>query len=181
MEYKVIRSGRRSLAIEIKDNAVIVRAPYFVSQRKIDGFVDSHSDWIEKKLAEAEKKCKEAENAVRLNEDEISELIGKAKTVIPEKVKYFADLMGVTYGRITLRRQKTKWGSCSAAGNLNFNILLMLAPEYVLDSVIIHELCHRKEMNHSERFYGILYRYCPDYDKSRKWLKENAIALQNRI
>ena len=77
-------------------------------------------------------------------------LADQAVKTIPEKVRYYAPLVGVTYGRITIRNQRTRWGSCSSKGNLNFNCLLMLAPPEVLDSVVVHELCHRKEMNHSK-------------------------------
>ncbi|MDY3888895.1 MAG: M48 family metallopeptidase, partial [Agathobacter sp.] len=86
---------------------------------------------------------------------------------IPKRVAYFADIMGVDYGRITIRMQKTRWGSCSSKGNLNFNCLLMLAPPEVIDYVVVHELCHRKEMNHSKAFWREVERVLPDY-RSRK-------------
>ena len=103
-----------------------------------------------------------------------------AKVAIPPRVAYFADLMGVEYGKITLRFQKTKWGSCSSDGNLNFNCLLMLAPPDVLDSVIVHELCHRVDMSHSASFYAQVRRVLPTYDRSRAWLKENGPILLER-
>ena len=74
----------------------------------------------------------------------------QAVKTIPEKVRYYAPLVGVTYGRITIRNQRIRWGSCSSKGNLNFNCLLMLAPSEVLESVVVHQLCHWKEMNHSK-------------------------------
>ena len=86
-------------------------------------------------------------------------------------------MLGVTYGRITIRNQRSKWGSCSSKGNLNFNCLLMLTPPEVIDS----ELCHRKEMNHSERFYAEVLRIFPDYYKWNKWLKENGGAIIARM
>ncbi|MBR4241372.1 MAG: M48 family metallopeptidase, partial [Eubacterium sp.] len=75
----------------------------------------------------------------------------------------------------------TKWGSCSSKGNLNFNCLLMLTPPEVIDSVVVHELCHRKEMNHSKRFYDEVLRVYPDYKKWNKWLKDNGSAIMNRM
>ena len=83
------------------------------------------------------------------------------------------DLVGVTYGKITFRIYKSKWGSCKADGSLAFNILLMLTPDEIIDSVIVHELCHRLEMNHSGRFYRQVYRVCPDYDERYRWLKNH--------
>ncbi len=94
---------------------------------------------------------------------------------------HFAPLVGVSYGRITIRNQRTRWGSCSGKGNLNFNCLLMLAPPEVLDYVVVHELCHRKEMNHSPRFWAEVARVLPDYQQRRRWLKEHGGALVQRM
>ena len=87
----------------------------------------------------------------------------------------------MTPGRVTIRNQKSKWGSCSSKGNLNFNCLLMLTPPEVLDSVVVHELCHLKEMNHSPRFYAEVRRVFPDYDKWDRWLKEHGAAIMRRM
>lgn len=105
----------------------------------------------------------------------------KALKIILERVRYYAPLIGVTYGRITVRNQKTRWGSCSEKGNLNFNCLLVMTPPEVLDAVIVHELCHRKHMNHSKAFYEEVYRVFPEYDKWDKWLKENGSLLIHRM
>ena len=105
----------------------------------------------------------------------------KALKLIPERVRHYAQLLGVTYGSITIRNQKTKWGSCSSKGNLNFNCLLMAAPPEVVDSVVVHELCHRLHMNHSKEFYAEIYRIFPEYDKWDKWLKENGTLLIRRM
>ena len=85
--------------------------------------------------------------------------------------------MNVSYGRISIREQKTRWGSCSSAGNLNFNWRLIFAPPAVLDYVVVHELAHRKEMNHSAAFYAIVEQVLPDYRSSQKWLRENGHQL----
>ena len=108
---------------------------------------------------------------------EIDELMKQAKKVIPERVAFFAPLVGVRPGRIAIRCQKTRWGSCSAKGNLNFNCLLMLAPPEVMDSVVVHELCHLKQMNHSKKFYDEVLRIMPDYRTRQKWLKEHGAEL----
>ena len=90
---------------------------------------------------------------------------------------YFAEKIGVSYGRITLRQQKTRWGSCSANGNLNFNWLLILAPPEVLDYVVVHELCHRRQMNHSQAFWNEVSAVLPGYKEQKKWLKDNGWKL----
>ena len=95
-------------------------------------------------------------------------------------MKYFAPQVGVSYGRITIRNQKTRWGSCSGKGNLNFNCLLMLTPPEVIDYVVVHELCHRKEMNHSKAFWDQVERILPDYKVSEAYLKKEGGAIMAR-
>ena len=181
MEFEVIRSKRRTLAAEIREGRLIVRAPMRVSEAEIGRFVENHRRWIETHLQRAQARERERAEAVRLTQDELRALAELAARVIPERVRLYADRIGVTYGRITIRRQKTRWGSCSTKGNLNFNCLLMLAPPEVVDSVVVHELCHRKEMNHSARFYAEVLRVMPDYRERRRWLKENGSAILNRL
>ena len=108
---------------------------------------------------------------------EITELTAKAKVELPVIVKKYADLMGITYNRITIRHQKTRWGSCTKTGNLSFNCLILKMPETVRDYVIVHELAHRKELNHSTKFWTIVAEYCPWYKDSKQWLKENGSRL----
>ena len=106
--------------------------------------------------------------------------MGKALKVIPERCRYYAGLMGVRYGRITIRNQKTRWGSCSAKGNLNFNCLLMLMPQEVIDSVVVHELSHLRHMDHSKAFYDEIYAVFPEYDRYNKWLKDHGAEIMRR-
>ena len=113
--------------------------------------------------------------------EEINDLANKALQYIPERVKYFAPIVGVNYSRITIRNQKTKWGSCSSKGGLNFNCLLMLAPPEVIDYVVVHELCHRKEMNHSQAFWAEVEKVLPNYKSAKKWLKDNGSELMSRM
>lgn len=127
---------------------MVVRAPKRMAKYKIEAFLKEKQDWIrthrEKALAAAEQKA-----ANRLTEAERKASVKRAAQMLAEKTAHFAKEMGVTYGRITIREQKTRWGSCSSAGNLNYNWKLVLMPERVMDYVVIHELAHRKEMNHS--------------------------------
>lgn len=181
MDYQIIRSKRKTFAIQVDRRGVIVRAPYRATDAEIERLLRRHEDWIHNKLATLEEKKKNQPEAGRLSADEVRALADQAREVIPKRVEHYAPLVGVTYGRITIRSQRTRWGSCSAKGNLNFNCLLMLAPPEVLDSVVVHELCHRKEMNHSRAFYDEIYRVFPDYDKWNGWLKENGTALMMRM
>ena len=179
--YTLIRSRRRSLGIEIRDGELLVRAPMRASVREIEAFLLLKRDWILSHLSRAEQEQRAAENAGILTEEERKNLIREAKMRIPERVAYYADLAGVTYGRISIRCQKARWGSCSSKGNLNFNCLLMLTPPEVIDSVVVHELCHRKEMNHSRRFYEEVLRLYPDYRKWNAWLRKNGGVILKRV
>lgn len=178
---EVIRSKRKTLAIEIRpDMRVVVRAPEKIPQNEIMKFVEEKQNWIKKHLVQMYFKAEEIKKQKKepaLTNADIEKLCQKALSVIPDKVKYYAEIMGVTYGRITIRNQKTRWGSCSSKGNLNFNCLLMLMPDKVLDYVVVHELCHLKQMNHSKKFWMEVERYMPDYKNYKKWLNENGGAL----
>ena len=100
-----------------------------------------------------------------------SALSARALERIRERVSFYAPRVGRIPGRITIREQKTRWGSCSSRGNLNFNWKLIMAPPQVLDYVVIHELCHLHEFNHSPRFWSLVERQMPDYEVWKKWLK----------
>lgn len=182
---EVVRSRRKTLALEVKAPArVIVRAPMRTSQKAICEFVESHRAWIAAALTRVQARQEAREQAVRqeglLSQEDLAALAHEARVIIPARVEHFAARMGVSYGRITLRCQKTRWGSCSMAGNLNFNVLLMLAPPEVLNYVVIHELCHRLEMNHSARFWDLVTYYDPDQRLHRAWLKEHGSMLLAR-
>lgn len=183
MEYRLVRSRRKTIGIQVKDGSVTVRAPYRASQNEIDAFLKRSESWIEKHLRmQAEEKEHRKEAGIRkLTREQLEALAQEAAEIIPKRVAYYAPLVGVTYGRITIRNQKTRWGSCSAKGNLNFNCLLCLAPPGVLDSVVVHELCHRLEMNHSKRFYEEVYRVYPDYDRDHGWLKVHGSDLLSML
>ena len=180
--YNLIRSRRKTLAVEIKsDGQIIVRAPYRMPKKEIDRFVLEKADWIEKHLNTVKKRQAARPQTKRLTSDEIRELADKALIDIPERVRHYAPYVGVTYGRITIRNQKTRWGSCSAKGNLNFNCLLMLAPPEVRDYVVVHELCLRLEMNHSTRFWAQVEKVLPDYRIHKKWLKDHGAEIMLRM
>ena len=177
----ILRTKRKTLSIELKDDGLLVRAPKRMSNREIQAFILSKKDWIEKHQKIMEERRELLKQYPPYTEDELKELAKKAKEIIPAKVKHYADVVGVTYGRITIRCQKTRWGSCSSKGNLNFNCLLMELPDEIIDSVVVHELCHRKHMNHSKTFYAEVESVFPGYKRCRKWLKENGSIYLSRL
>lgn len=180
MKVTVIRSNRKTVAIQVNsDLSVTVRAPRSVSEKDIEEILKKKEAWISKhieKIKETKERV-EAEPTEKLTREKVIALAEEALKVIPERVEYFAKVIGVTYGKITVRNQKTRWGSCSSKGNLNFNCLLMLAPPEVLDYVVVHELCHRKQMNHSKAFWLEVEKVLPDYKEARKWIKEEGSQM----
>lgn len=178
LEVKIIRSKRKSIAIEIHtETEVVVRAPKWMSDRAIREFLEKQKGFIEKSRARMAARKESLAGVQKLSEEEFRELAERAKKVLPERVKYYAPIIGVSYGRITIRNQRTRWGSCSAKGNLNFNVALMKVPPQVLDYVVVHELCHRLEMNHSARFWAKVGEVLPEYKTLRKWLKDNGAGI----
>ncbi len=178
ISYRVVRSDRKTMSLEINRNGeVIVRAPKRMSARQIEQFVADKSTWLQKHLAKRAAQPKERV----LTCEELSCLTAQANEILPLLVARYAAELGVTYNRITVRHQKTRWGSCSSQGNLNFNCLLMLVPPAVRDYVVIHELCHRKELNHSPRFWAEVARVMPDYRQHERWLKVNGGTLIRRL
>ena len=138
ISVEVIRSDRRSVSLEIRpDGVVLVRAPLRMGTPRLRAFVEANRGWIEDKL----QKLAAQPRAERLSGEELAALKKDARRVFSDRAAHFAPLLGVKFGRITVRCQKSKWGSCSAKGNLNFNCLLLLAPGEVLDYVVVHELC----------------------------------------
>lgn len=180
MEYTLIKSRRKTISLEVRGEELIVRAPMRTTKREADEFVRKHEQWIEKKRRQIAERSAREQAAPKLSDEELKALTRQAKAYIPERVAYYAQMMGTTYGRITLRCQKTRWGSCSMKKNLNFNILLMLTPPQVIDSVVVHELCHLRQMNHSPRFYQQVYAVYPEYDRWNRWLKENGGMIMAR-
>ena len=181
-EIEVIRSRRKSLSLEVKaDGRVLLRAPLWAGQRQLKAFAEKNRDWIARKQEEARLRREEAAEVLPLTEEELKALQKRGRVLFAERAARYAPLVGVDFGRISVRKQHSKWGSCSSQGNLSFNCLLLLAPEEVLDYVVVHELCHRLEMNHSPRFWAHVRRVLPDYERSRRYLRENGAALMARL
>lgn len=182
IRFYLKRSARKTVSVEVQpDLSVLVRAPLRMSMKDIRSFIGDSRDWIENHLDKAKARQEAAGQAEKLTMEEIRHLAREASKDIPARAEHYASLLGVTYGRITIRNQKSRWGSCSAKKNLNFNCLLMLMPPEHRDYVVVHELCHLKEMNHSRRFWSEVESILPDYKKSVKWLRENGESLMARM
>jgi len=183
-EIEIRRSSRKTISLQItRDLRLIVRAPNRMSKGDVEKFIQSHASWIEKHMSRMEaQNARAAENGgdSKLSDAEIALLKEQARNVLPAKAEKIAPLIGVSFNRVSIRCQSTRWGSCSSKSNLNFNCLLMLTPEEVQDYVVVHELCHIKELNHSPRFWAEVEKILPDYRERRQWLKQNGSAIMAR-
>ncbi|MBQ9264555.1 MAG: M48 family metallopeptidase [Clostridia bacterium] len=181
-DLQIIRSSRKTLAIQVvSGQQVVVRAPRQLSAAAIDAFLLEHQDWIALHLQKAALREKEKAQVIPFTQEEIRALARQAADALPPLCARYARQMGVAYRRITIRSQKTRWGSCSRQGNLNFNCLLMRCPQEVREYVVVHELCHLKEMNHSPRFWQAVKQVLPDYETPYRWLKTEGQKLIERL
>jgi predicted metal-dependent hydrolase len=218
MEYTLIRSKRRTMAIHIKrDMTLEVRAPLKMPKTEIDRFVMSKRGWIERHLAEMEQRARnKAEFSVNYNDtvslqgreypvtaregnragfdgqrfflppglspDEIKRVIVQvyksiAKRILTNKVMDYSKQMGVMPTAVKVNSAKTRWGSCSAKNSINFSWRLVMADDDVINYVVVHELAHIREHNHSERFWKVVASVLPDYKGRQKKLKEFQLKL----
>ena len=176
----VKRSSRKSIGLEVRTaGEVIVRIPNRLSDKRLKEFIESHKTWIFQKIALIKQK-KESKKELRVPAwDTLSDMEReKIKEKISHRIQYYSKKMQVEYQRVTIRNQKTRWGSCSSKGNLNFNYRLFYLPEELLDYVMVHELAHRRHMNHSPQFWQEVETYCPDYEICRKKLGEYRFATE---
>ena len=168
MDYEVIYSDRRTLSLSVKDARLIVRAPKKTPKEKIEKAIKEHLPWIEKHI---EKQKIKRQSHPELTACEEAELRKLAKKILPLKTAKYAEIMGLKYGRITITGAKTRFGSCSSKGNISYSFRLMSYPDEAIDYVVVHELAHLVEMNHSSRFYKIIEQVIPDYKERKKLLK----------
>ena len=170
MQYRLVRSKRKSLAIEVTASLeIIVRAPLFLSKGKIERFVEEHEQWAEKAIEKIKEKQKN--RPPELNEQQIKILKEKAREILPERVKFYSEIMSLFPSAVKITSAKTRFGSCSGKNSLCFSLYLMRYPNEAIDAVVVHELAHVRHKNHSPAFYAEIERYLPDYRQRAKLLK----------
>jgi len=191
LEYEILRQRRKSVRIFVEEDRVVVKAPWYLPKRIIDAFVKSHQDYIQRLIAPLEEffylgqkiKIEPIRHGWRM-EGEIfysdedrrknveSFLQKEAQAYIPKRVQELAKAFGDRYTRVGITGAKSRWGSCSSKGHLNFTWRLMTLPPDLIEYVIVHELCHLSYMNHSRAFWDLVRSRMPDYQQRRKRLKE---------
>lgn len=177
-------SDRKTMGLEIKKDASIhVRAPFYAKPKQVEAFILDHKDWILKNYHKMSQRLvnDKPDTLTPYRQQQISQLEKRfrtaAKIYIPNRCAELQKLTGGTYKKITIRNQKTRWGSCSQTGTLSFNYRLMMADPDIIDYVIIHELCHLTHMNHSKEFWNMVGRIMPDYLQKKNWLKAHGHEL----
>lgn len=168
MEYILKRSKRKTISLNIDDELnVVVHSPYFVPKYKIEEFVNQNESWI---LTHLDKKKKYLEKEQISLEDE-EKYRKEAKEYLPEKLAYYAEIMGVHPKGIKITSARKRFGSCGPNDTICFSWRLMTYPKEAVDYVIVHELSHLVERNHSSKFYDVVRKYMPDYKEREKLLK----------
>lgn len=169
-EYELIRSRRKTLALEItRDCRVLVRAPLRLPRSRIDAFVDSHAAWITRHLEQQRQRAAAMPPAPTL--EEIQALKEQARAVLPPKVAFWSGKMGVVPTGLKITSARKRYGSCSAKNSLCFSCFLMNSPEEAIDLVVVHELCHIQVKNHGPDFYALLEQVLPDWRERKKLLR----------
>lgn len=168
MNIKIIRSNRKTMSLSV-DNELntVVRAPFFVTEKAVDDFVNANKDWLDRAVKNKEQQLKR----YNLPAEEINRLVNLAKEVIPHKVEYYSSLMNLKPTGVKITKAKTRFGSCSPKNSLCFSCFLMTYPDESVDYVVVHELAHIKYRNHSKEFYNLIEQYLPDYKERILLLK----------
>lgn len=183
--YEIIRSKRKSCSLSLNEKGIlIVRVPLYMHDRDVEHIICQKQYWITERLSEQQERQlhKPQNNYTESQRLALEKRYREAaREFIPKRAAYYAasypSIIRRSYSRISIRNQKTRWGSCSSKGTLSFNWRLMLAPPGILDYVIVHELCHLAHMNHSAEFWKCVGTILPDYKERRKWLKEHGNEL----
>jgi predicted metal-dependent hydrolase len=169
IEYKLIRSRRRTLAIEItRDAELLVRAPMHVSTKRIEEFLFQKQDWINQHLARRQERLVQHPEP---DAEKWEQLKKKAIEYVPDRLFYYAKRMGVQPTALHFSKAKTRWGSCSAKNSITFSLRLMDYPDEAIDAVIVHELAHIRYKNHGKEFYAFVLSVLPDYWERDRLLK----------
>src|SRR4030042_6247615 len=169
----VLRRSKRAKRMRLViycDGSFVVTAPERLDFARIEDFIIEKAEWVLKKLRIMKRNGRSPVFA-RFSKREYEKLKEKACRLAEKKVREYNEIYGFKYEKIRIRNQKSRWGSCSKRGNLNYNYKIPLMPEDLADYVIVHELCHLKEFNHSKNFWSLVARALPDYRERRNKIK----------
>jgi len=175
-QYKLIKTKRaKRINLSIKSDATIVLSmPKYLPFIYAQNFLKKKADWLIEKIENIQKN-----NSVwHLDKNDYQKQKTKALELVYKKVEKFNKVYNFKFNKVSVKNQKTRWGSCSSQKNLNFNYRIIYLPEKLVDYIIVHELCHLKEMNHSKNFWDLVKKVLPDYLSLRKMLKKESLLLR---
>ncbi|WP_286234831.1 M48 family metallopeptidase [Thalassotalea sediminis] len=225
--FQLLRCNKRKrIALQVKDNQVIVKAPYAVPIAYIENLVWQKRNWIEKVLIEQQQaqhlqnklhdngqlwlfgelipisvqvgekanvnyeqrrlvitlclpknNISPVDNLTRIKKAIEQWLKQQAELILSEKIAVYSQQMSMYPSSLAIRQYKARWGSCDNTGQIKLNYLLMMLPHWVIDYVVVHELCHLKHLNHSREFWQLVGEYQPDYMLAKKWLRDHQHSL----
>lgn len=177
---KVERSARKTVRLSVtRELTVRMQVPRSMSDERIASIYYEREGWVAEHY---ERMRQRAESRLPvLSEAQLRRCADQTRSALLPILAHYAARLGVHYGRISIRRQKSRYGSCSSRRNLNFNLLLCLMPRPVLEYVAVHELCHLKHMNHSSAFWAEVERVLPSYRDARAWLREHGGEYIDRL
>ena len=173
--YTLKRSLRaRNLRISVHpDGSVEVVAPQRLSQKLVLEFVESRTDWIRRHVKKAQGK-----NVIWAEKKFISQYKNQTEGLVNEQCEYFSEVYGVKYKQVNVRSFRSQWGSCSREKKISFSYQLALLPPELQELVIVHEVCHLIELNHSKAFWSLVAKMVPDYLKRRKELRNIVVRFR---
>lgn len=173
----IIKNSKRSrrIRISVSGGRVIVTAPTRVNRDQLDRLVDHHRDWIERAIRKHERLAE----GVKLSRDifDKNEFAARTKALIEDSYKLIAAPYRVKLGKISIKKMRSRWGSCSGRGNVSINLLLGKLPEELLEYVVIHELCHLVHHNHSKSFWSLVEKFTPEFKIRKRELRRYAHFL----
>ena len=176
MPQVTVKRSARSKGIRIAvhvDGAVVVTASTLLSEHKITEFVEKHTDWIQNKVQKASRRT-----VLRISKGDVADLKIRARDIAAARLEYFNRHYRYNYKTIRIGAQKSRWGSCSSGtGTISFNYKIAVLPLHLADYIIVHELCHLGEMNHSKRFWDLVVQTIPDYMACRKELRNVVVTV----
>lgn len=160
--------ARRYVICVRPDGSVRVTLPRWGSRRQAQDFAEQQRPWIERQRRRVEEQRR---SGFRRTPDALKELRNRARRELPDDLRRLAAQHGLTVSRVSIRNQRSRWGSCSPKGHICLNWRLVLLPDFVRDYVLIHELMHLKRLDHSPRFWKLVAEACPEYQVARRWLR----------
>lgn len=167
-EYEILRSNRRTISLEVRpDGRVLIRAPRTMPKKEIDAFATKHADWLEG----AKKRVEERSAFHDMTDRRKDELTAAARDYLPKRTAHWAEIMGVSPAGVRITDAKTRFGSCSPKNRICYSFRLMAYPPEAVDYVIVHELAHILQKNHSPRFYAEVQKILPDWRERKKLLE----------